>query len=147
VGSEARYAKPPIEDVVAEVPRIILPDTSIVLSADAQWVDAQPRTNECSADGGQSASIDGACDVNTLRNAVSNAADLSCYESSTKGFLTYAVVIDCEGRAIELLRLTDQTPLLSGDVRQAWLDSLANDRWPCYAGQSVQFTCIVSLFP
>ena len=60
---------------------------------------------------------------------------------------SYAVVIDCEGRAVELLRLPDQTPALSGDARQAWLDSLANDRWPCFAGQSIQFRCQVLLLP
>jgi hypothetical protein len=57
------------------------------------------------------------------------------------------VVLDCDGRAIELLSLPSQTRLFTGDARQAWLDSLANDRWPCFAGQSVQFTCMVCLFP
>jgi hypothetical protein len=61
--------------------------------------------------------------------------------------MAYAVEIDCDGRVIDLLYPSDRTPVLSGDARQAWLDSLANDRWVCFAGQSVQFTCMICLFP
>jgi hypothetical protein len=61
-----------------------------------------------------------------------------CEANGLPEALTYAVVIDCEGRAIDLLG-----PLFPEAERQASLDSLANDRWPCSAGQSVQFACMI----
>jgi hypothetical protein len=151
-GSGAHDVKPPIADAAAEPGPIILLDVPIATPVDTRTVDtqpveAQPLTHECAADGGQNPALDASCDVNTLTSAVSGAVGWPCHASSSPGQLTYAVVIDCDGRAIDLLNLPDQTPLLSGDARQAWLDALANDRWPCYAGQSVQFTCMICLFP
>jgi len=101
----------------------------------------------CTPDGGQSESLDASCDFHMLEDAVGRAAGCCCGVFLSPANSAYAVVIDCDGRAIELLNLPDQTPLLSGDARQAWLDSLANDRWACFAGQSVQFTCMVCMFP
>jgi hypothetical protein len=101
----------------------------------------------CTPDGGQSTSLDASCDFSTLANAVRQATNWYCDAIPSTSDAAYAVVIDCDGRAIELLTLPGQTPLLSGAERQAWLDSLANDRWLCFAGQSVQFTCMVCLFP
>jgi len=141
-GSGAHDAKPPIADAAAEGPRITLPDGFI-----GTPVDAEPLPHmSCAPDGGQNSSLDASCDVYRLERAVSQATS-SCDAYASPAYAAYAVVIDCDGRAIELLKLPEQTPLLSGDARQAWLDSLANDRWPCFAGQSVQFTCMVCLFP
>jgi hypothetical protein len=152
--SGARDAETPIADAAAEPARIVFPDGPSGTSVDTQPVEAHPLPYEsCTADGGQNPALDASCDVNALTSAVSGAAGGAtgwpCQASapSYPGQPTYAVVIDCDGRAIELLTLPNQTPLLTGDARQAWLDSLANDRWPCYAGQSVQFTCMVCLFP
>lgn len=148
-GSGVYDAKPPIADAAAEPARIVLPDGPTT-PVDTRPVEAQPLPHEsCAADGGQSESLDASCEVNTLTDAVSRASGWPCYAyaSPAPAGFAYAVVIDCDGRAIELLSLPDQTPWLSGAERQAWLDSLANDRWPCYAGQSVQFTCMVCLFP
>ena len=148
--SETLAMQPSLVGAAAEPARIVLPDGPVTTPVDTRPVEAQPLPHEsCAADGGQSESLDASCEVNTLTNAVSRAAGWPCYAyaSPAPAGFAYAVVIDCDGRAIELLSLPDQTPWLSGAERQAWLDSLANDRWPCYAGQSVQFTCMVCLFP
>jgi methylmalonyl-CoA mutase cobalamin-binding subunit len=109
-------------------------------------LDTPPLPHEtCAADGGQDEPVDASCEVYTLEDAVNQVTGCQAVVDPSHG--SYAVVIDCEGRAVELLRLPDQTPALSGDARQAWLDSLANDRWPCFAGQSIQFRCQVLLLP
>ncbi|MBN2577197.1 MAG: hypothetical protein JXP73_21730 [Deltaproteobacteria bacterium] len=106
-------------------------------------MEAQPLPHEeCPQDGGQSGSLDASCDVARLEDAVSRAAGWRCEANGLSEALTYAVVIDCEGRAIDLLG-----PMFPEGKRQAWLDSLANDRRACFAGQSVQFTCKIYLFP
>ena len=131
---------PSVEHPPAEAARIVLPDVP--------GVDTQPLpSTSCSADGGQNAALDASCASYTLGDAVSRATNGSCMPQESSYNASYAVEIDCEGRAIELLKLPDQTPLLSGAERQAWLDSVANDRWPCFAGQSVQFACMVLLLP
>jgi hypothetical protein len=93
----------------------------------------------------QTSSADGSCESYTLQEAVRpytcGTALITVWDQPGP----YAVMIDCEGRAVELLNMEDQTPLLSGDARQAWLDSVANDRWPCLAGQTIQFMCYLSL--
>jgi hypothetical protein len=58
---------------------------------------------------------------------------------------SYAVVIDSEGRAVELIHLSDKSPVLTGVARQAWLDAMSSTRWPCLAGQSVTFSCVILL--
>ena len=99
----------------------------------------------CTPDGAQNVSQDASCDVATLEAAVNRVMNGACSARVSSSNPNYAVVIDCEGRVVELLTLPNQTPLLSGAERQAWLDSLANDRWPCFAGQSVQILCRVLL--
>jgi hypothetical protein len=149
-GSCARDANPPIADAAAGPGPIILLDAPVGTPVDTRAVDVQPLPHEsCAADGAPTASLalDASCDVYALADAVRQATNWYCDAIPSISNAAYAVVIDCDGRAIELLSLPNQTPLLSGAERQAWLDSLANDRWPCYAGQSVQFTCIVCLFP
>jgi hypothetical protein len=44
------------------------------------------------------------------------------------------VVLDGDGRVV------DNTSL-SGEGKQMWLDGLSTMRWPCLAGQTLQFTC------
>jgi len=139
-------ARPPIADA-ADTRLFIYLDAPIATPVDTRMVDtrpvdAQPLPHEsCTSDGAASASLDASCDVSTLRYAAERAAAGACYVQESSIGATEAVVIDCEGRAVEILRLPEQTPLLEGDARQAWLDSVANDRWPCLAGQSVQFMC------
>jgi radical SAM superfamily enzyme YgiQ (UPF0313 family) len=141
-------ANRPIADAAAEPVRFVFPDAPIVTPVDTRPVDVQPLPHEsCTSDGGQGPSLDASCDIYALEDAIRRATGWGCNARLSSADGTYAVVIDCDGRAIELLRLPDQTPLLSGDARQAWLDSLASDRWPCFAGQSVQFMCPVCLFP
>jgi hypothetical protein len=47
------------------------------------------------------------------------------------------IVLDGEGRVIDN---TIFAPAESS--KQAWLDSLADYRWPCLAGESIPFTCV-----
>jgi methylmalonyl-CoA mutase cobalamin-binding subunit len=144
-GSCAHDPNPPIADAATEPVYIVLPDGPVGTPVP---VDTQPLPHmTCTPDGGQSTSLDASCDFSTLANAVRQATNWYCDAIPSTSDAAYAVVIDCDGRAIELLTLPGQTPLLSGAERQAWLDSLANDRWLCFAGQSVQFTCMVCLFP
>jgi radical SAM superfamily enzyme YgiQ (UPF0313 family) len=67
-------------------------------------------------------------------------------EPSNSSNASYAVVIDADGRAVELIHLPDNTPVLTGATRQAWLDAMASTRWPCLAGQSVTFSCMLLLY-
>ena len=144
-GARGYDATTVIMDAAQEPPSIIFPDVPAV---DRRPVDVGSLPQEsCATDGGQSMPVDGSCEATRLDEAVSRVAGWHCWQSSPLAGSTYAVVIDCDGRAIDLLSLPDQTPLLSGTERQAWLDSLASDRWPCFAGQSVQFTCMICLFP
>lgn len=152
-GCAGSGARPPVVDAATEGPRIYISlDAPIGTPRDTQpvearSVEAQSLTHECPSDGGQIAALDAACDLAALDTAVERVAHWPCRQSEYAGDYRYAVVIDCEGRVVELLTLPDQTPFLEGAERQAWLDSLANDRWLCYAGQSVQFTCMICLFP
>jgi hypothetical protein len=133
-------ARPPVDAQSPETTHILIPDGPIRAPVDTQH-------ESCTPDGGQNISLDASCNDYVLGDAVTRATDRGCMPMATTYDPSYAVVIDCEGRAVELLHLPDNTRLLTGDARQAWLDSLANDRWPCFAGQSVQFGCVIVLFP
>jgi hypothetical protein len=152
-GCAGSGARPPVADAAPDAPHIYISfDVPIGTSRDTQpvearSVEAQSLTHECPSDGGQTAALDASCNLGTLETAVQRAAHWPCTPSDFGGDYRYAVVIDCEGRAVELLSLPDQTPFLEGAERQAWLDALANERWTCYAGQSVHFTCMICLFP
>jgi hypothetical protein len=145
-GLGSHDANPPIADA-ADTRLFVHLDAPIATPVDTRTVDTQPVDKQplphesCASDGAASASLDASCDVSTLRYPAELATSDACYVRESSVGATEAVVIDCEGRAVEILRLPEQTPLLKGDARQAWLDSLANDRWPCFAGQSVQFMC------
>jgi radical SAM superfamily enzyme YgiQ (UPF0313 family) len=147
-GSGLHEVNRPGTDAPVEQARILLPEVATIKLPEVGNVDvAQLPQAICTPDGGASGSADASCDISRLEQSVSQASGWSCQAHASPQGWAYAVVIDCDGKAVELLRLPDQTPLFTGTERQAWLDSLANDRWPCFAGQSVQFSCIVCLFP
>ena len=147
-GCAGSGAQPPIVDAAAERSSH---HSSRRARRHAEWIRNRwrhdRRTRRARPMAGRANPWTASCDVNRLEDAVSRVAGWSCEANGLPTGLAYAVVIDCDGRAIELLYPSDRTPLLSGDARQAWLDSLANDRWVCFAGQSVQFTCMICLFP
>lgn len=80
------------------------------------------------------------CDTTALWQAVSAGgggdycfADPSMPEGSPQ------LVVDAEGKVV------DNTGISSTKVKQAWLDSVAQSRWPCLAGQTVRYQCLVRL--
>lgn len=85
----------------------------------------------------------GACGVNSLLTAIEqNGGSPSCREASPMlgpgerlGMLRGAMVLDDEGRVVDITGL-------SGDKLQGWLDDLANQRWPCLAGQTIGYACV-----
>jgi hypothetical protein len=88
-------------------------------------------------------STDAACDTGRLWKAVSDAAlgvarlGYCSPATSTTTSATGSIVLDGEGRVID----NTGTNYLSTSSKQAWLDSLANDRWPCLAGQTIPYQC------
>jgi hypothetical protein len=100
------------------------------------------------ADGDISAPMDAWCDTGTLWQAVfvpihPEARLGACYPDPTGPSLYSTneayLVLDSDGRVI------DNTWNWSGDdhatLKQAWLDSVAAQRWPCVAGQTLYFFC------
>jgi hypothetical protein len=89
------------------------------------------------------------CTVESLGSAAMSAVrgGVQCDILSTRPSdkPDYAVVIDSEGRAVELIHPSDKSPVLTGATRQAWLEAMSSTRWPCLAGQSVTFACVVLL--
>lgn len=122
----------------------------VVLPPDLQRADASPPVDAlANMDGVGSGTVDALCDLYKASVSVSEGTEplgLSCSLSTQSDFdANYAVVVDGEGRFVELLRMPAGTPALTGSARQAWLDSVANDRWPCLAGQTVFFSCQIGL--
>lgn len=90
---------------------------------------------------------DAVCDTRNLQNSVAAATkEDTCDITRTGVQPNYAVVLDSEGRATELLLMPAGAPALSGTARQAWLDSVGSSRWPCLAGQTVGFSCMGVLY-
>jgi hypothetical protein len=82
----------------------------------------------------QSPTSDASCDTARLWDAVSLASGMGrCWPGET-GWGT--VVIDSDGRVIDNSIFLDDA-----DLRRAWLESLADDRWPCLAGQTLRYWC------
>jgi hypothetical protein len=85
---------------------------------------------------------DGSCDQAALWRAIGTAGGfLVCRPASPELAPTEhlgpgrgAVVLDTDGRLI------DNTGL-EGTTKQAWLDELANQRWPCLAGEILGYSC------
>jgi hypothetical protein len=60
-----------------------------------------------------------------------------CWLSSRDGSQPWGyIVVDNDGRVV------DNTGI-PATSRQAWLDKLADQRWPCLAGQTIQYSCSV----
>ncbi len=84
------------------------------------------------------------CDQSTLRNVLNSSAVQTGYghdcteipapDSDTVSAVY--VVVDGEGKVID-----NSIPFDTPDKKQAWLDSLADYRWPCLAGQTIFFFC------
>jgi hypothetical protein len=100
---------------------------------------------------GCGSSSDSSCDQSKLWDEVAYSAslvfhDVYCGEIPDPGpdggiYDGGYVVLDGEGRVI------DNTIFGSADSRrQAWLDSLADYRWPCLAGERIPFACGWSVF-
>ena len=122
--------------------RLVFPDAQPDTSSDLlQVADAVP-----SADDARSDSSDAVCDAAALANFVENAIGGTCQPTNAPAQASYAVLVDVQGRAVELMDLYNKRPALTGSVRQAWLDSMANIRWPCLAGQPVYFSCMFLLY-
>jgi hypothetical protein len=101
-------------------------------------------------DGGGSEGVvdaypDGWCDETLLWDAIARAAPIGVgycmrfipeYDHPSGWIRSVGyVVLDGDGRVV------DNTEL-SGAGKQAWLDGLATVRWPCLAGQTMQYLCI-----
>jgi hypothetical protein len=92
------------------------------------------------------ASPDGWCDVNPLWNAIAEGAGIAfgyClpfvpdYVDPSGSLVRRGgyVVFDGDGRVVDNTELPDPW-------KQAWLDGLSTMRWPCYAGQTMQYLCV-----
>ena len=93
------------------------------------------------SDGGDSSS-DTACNIGILWNALSDAAlgvvRLGYCLPATTTSRSGAIVLDDQGRVIDNTEISYQ----GFASKQAWLDSLAHDRWPCLAGQTIPYWCV-----
>ncbi len=81
----------------------------------------------------------GTCGVNALMRAIETPALLSCHEVTPTsdplpGWRRGAIVIDDDGRIVDNTRIRD-------DEKQQWLDSFADQRFPCLAGQTITYEC------
>lgn len=98
-----------------------------------------------STDGETITSPDALCEPTSfwdaIRVTICGPRPLStCFCSPTpEGEIPLGVVsVDSEGHIVD-------NTMLSGTNKQAWLDSLANQSWPCLAGQAVRYSCDVGL--
>jgi hypothetical protein len=82
---------------------------------------------------------DASCDLGQLQQAAIDGGGFVLCEMFVDGGslglpLVGEVVLDADGRVIDNTRLY-------GEAKQTWLSSLANDRWPCLAGQTIPYYC------
>jgi hypothetical protein len=93
---------------------------------------------------------DADCDTRSLGRQVAKATGSDTCDlvgsSGTPPSPSHLVVLDGDGRPIDLLTLPDRRPALTGSARQAWLDAVSNMRWPCLAGQEAAFACTMLLY-
>ena len=134
------------------------PDSAADIAADAQTPshedhagpttsspDAATSNPEVTASDGSNApsGSDTVCDTDKLWQAVSENRVGGDYcepvQPPEQGYWG-TVFLDSTGRVVNI---SDQ---LGNSVAQDWLDSVANDRWPCLAGQSIRYTCYVHLY-
>jgi radical SAM superfamily enzyme YgiQ (UPF0313 family) len=128
-------------DVAPAVSPEVAPDGPAVMNRDLPSVSdaAAPASGDTS---------DALCDVNALGAQAAKAMGAaSCVlDAPPEDLGDMLVVLDGEGRAINLLKLSDRQPVLTASSLKAWLDSVANMRWPCLAGQEVAFACVFLLY-
>jgi anaerobic magnesium-protoporphyrin IX monomethyl ester cyclase len=80
------------------------------------------------------------CDTNALWKAVTAASGGDeCYADPSMPEGSPQLVVDADGKVV------DNTGISSTKVKQAWLESVAQSRWPCLAGQTVRYQCLVHL--
>lgn len=99
-----------------------------------------------STDDASRATRDGACQTGVLWDAISRGAGVIGYCNPVaildNGSLIWGdagsfrgyVVIDDTGRVV------DNSGLV-GEDKQAWLDGVSNQRWPCLAGYTIVYDC------
>ena len=99
-----------------------------------------------STDGASRAPTDAACQTGVLWDAISRGAGVIGYCNPVaildNGSLIWGdagsfrgyVVLDDTGRVV------DNSGLV-GEDKQAWLDGLSNQRWPCLAGYTIVYSC------
>ena len=95
--------------------------------------------------------VDSSCDQSKLWDEVVDSANLMfhavyCSEIPDPGpdggiYDGGYVVFDGEGQVIDNTVFGD-----SESVKQAWLHSVADNRWPCLAGERIPFACGWSTF-
>ena len=88
-------------------------------------------------DRGIPASADALCDEYSFWEAVTEAMPVIglCSPAPAGSPVWGDIVLDSEGRVIDVTRL--------GASRQESIDSLASERWPCLAGQTIRYFCQV----
>jgi hypothetical protein len=90
----------------------------------------------------------GLCDLAALWQDITDTATLGlgqCARTSDPlppldqppNRLNGAVIVDGDGRVVDNTGLSDPE-------KQAWLKRLADQRWPCFAGQTVRYECRVT---
>jgi hypothetical protein len=106
-------------------------DGKAILILDAQL------DGSSTVDTGSNAALDALCDLDSLWTAIEirfgTGFPLDCIPTQNDGN-SVGVIFDSQGRVV------DDTEYVGGD-KQTWLDSLANRRWPCAAGQTIPYRC------
>jgi hypothetical protein len=84
------------------------------------------------------------CDPSALWNAITNGITRAlgtCYPtdsaSGLNGLLSGVVSLDEDGHVVDITGMT-------GARKQKWLDDLANQRWSCLAGQTIDYACTIT---
>jgi hypothetical protein len=154
VAGRCSFACPTIIDAAADVAFVAIdasPDVVFVGSRDGKAIsilDAQPDGSSV-VDNGSNAALDALCDPQSIWQAVSAGLPVTeggCYLTPTdsagkfigNNYIWGNIVIDSEGRVMD-----NTGYYLSAEQRQSWLDSVANDRWPCLAGQTLAYSCFI----
>jgi radical SAM superfamily enzyme YgiQ (UPF0313 family) len=130
-------ATPVQTDVAPVVQADVAPDGPVFTRLDV----SNPRLPDVGATPSGDA-FDALCDTNALGRQVAKATGAAfCDLVPPPADYSTIVVLDGNGRAVNLLTLPDRQPVLTGSALQAWLDGVSTMRWPCLAGQEVAFSC------
>ncbi len=120
----------------------LVPEATGGSQGDGRMSDVLPDSGDAPIDMPMSTGRDAACNpakvVADLLDgrytaSVGSPVPCQCLPASDSG-VTGSLIFDGEGRLI------DDTRDVAAD-KQAWLDSLANQHWPCVAGQTIQYQC------